>query len=172
MSSAETYDDAISDLEEIAARYERRAEGCGPSRDDQRDRARYIAQAEALRAAADELREGAEDELVEDVGDVTTSVLDLTEYLRTRFDPLPVPTHPRAGWTQVGSAEGRPGHCSVCVVVGHEVAHPERGCADVGCDGSHGAVEDEVRVVHTYDGLGVDQIGFDPASTLITPQFR
>lgn len=172
MSSTETYDDAVQRLDDIAARYERRAKDCGPSRDDRRDRARYTAQAEALRAAAEELREGAEDAEVEDVGDVTTSVLDLTEYLRTRFDPLPVPMHPGAGWIQRGAGGGRLGHCPVCMVVGHEVAHPDRGCADVGCDGRHDGDGDEVRIVHTYAGMTVEQLGFDPAARLMDPPRR
>lgn len=32
---------------------------------------------------------------------------------------------------------GLPGHCSVCAIVGHVKAHPERGCDDVHCDYSH-----------------------------------
>ena len=30
-------------------------------------------------------------------------------------------------------SEGLPGHCDVCAALGHEVAHPQYGCADVGC---------------------------------------
>ena len=33
---------------------------------------------------------------------------------------------------------GLPGHCDRCVALGHEVAHPRLGCADVGCYSPHG----------------------------------
>ncbi len=171
MDGKETYDQAITDLELIAERYEARADGCGETRDGRRERARYLAQAEALRAAAEELREGGEDGQVDDIDDVTSAVLDLAEYLRSQFEPLPTPTHPLAG---ADRGAGRAGHCSICAVVGHEVAHPDRSCAAVGCDGRHGPAEtaDEVRIVHTYGGLGPEQLGYDPATTLLDlPRF-
>lgn len=46
-------------------------------------------------------------------------------------------THTRCGTNRDRQWVGRPGHCSVCAVVGHVVAHPERGCADVGCNDPH-----------------------------------
>ena len=32
---------------------------------------------------------------------------------------------------------GIPGHCDVCAVLGHVAAHPNYGCADVGCAITH-----------------------------------
>lgn len=32
---------------------------------------------------------------------------------------------------------GLPGHCDRCAEVGHEVAHPNFGCSDVGCSSAH-----------------------------------
>lgn len=36
---------------------------------------------------------------------------------------------------------GDPGHCEDCVSVGHALAHPDFGCADVGCYESHEPVD-------------------------------
>lgn len=36
------------------------------------------------------------------------------------------------------SADGLPGHCDACVLAGHTAAHPDLGCADVGCSIVHG----------------------------------
>jgi hypothetical protein len=35
---------------------------------------------------------------------------------------------------------GLPGHCDDCAKRGHVLAHPDLGCADVGCDEAHSAV--------------------------------
>lgn len=47
------------------------------------------------------------------------------------------PTHRHCGASQDRQWIGNPGHCSVCAIVGHVVAHPERGCDDVRCDSLH-----------------------------------
>ncbi|GGV45706.1 hypothetical protein GCM10010495_74130 [Kitasatospora herbaricolor] len=38
-------------------------------------------------------------------------------------------------------AAGLPGHCDACVLTGHQSAHPDLGCADVGCDVVHGTTD-------------------------------
>ncbi|MFJ6141574.1 hypothetical protein [Kitasatospora sp. NPDC092286] len=35
-------------------------------------------------------------------------------------------------------AAGLPGHCDSCVLTGHQSAHPDLACADVGCTDTHG----------------------------------
>lgn len=47
------------------------------------------------------------------------------------------PTALYAGSNSDRQCAGRPGHCSVCAIIGHVEAHPEFGCGDVGCNHSH-----------------------------------
>lgn len=64
----------------------------------------------------------------------------LTEH-RNQYGRGTWPTpHRHCGTSQDRQWIGRPGHCSVCAVVGHVVAHPEYGCSDVGCDDPHAEV--------------------------------
>jgi hypothetical protein len=53
----------------------------------------------------------------------------------------PPPTHPLAGSDAARQSVGLPGHCEDCAALGHVIAHPELGCADVGCDIDHGLPE-------------------------------
>jgi hypothetical protein len=75
------------------------------------------------------------------VADVPPAVLASTkeyvdEYLAThdRFFP---PTHRFCGNDSERASVGLPGHCWVCAIVGHVVAHPELGCGDVHCNLTH-----------------------------------
>lgn len=47
------------------------------------------------------------------------------------------PTHDLAGSNAERASVGLPGHCWVCAVVGHHIAHPEYGCGDVHCNVNH-----------------------------------
>lgn len=47
------------------------------------------------------------------------------------------PTALYAGSNSDRQRVGRPGHCSVCAIVGHVAAHPELGCCDVRCTSTH-----------------------------------
>jgi hypothetical protein len=46
-------------------------------------------------------------------------------------------THSYAGTNADRQSVGAPGHCERCSEVGHEDAHENLGCADVGCDEAH-----------------------------------
>lgn len=64
----------------------------------------------------------------------------------TRLSPQSTPggfpyrqfPHPFPGGNPDRQAVGDPGHCEDCVSVGHVIAHPDRGCGDVGCTRAHG----------------------------------
>ncbi|WP_394621005.1 hypothetical protein JNUCC0626_18480 [Lentzea sp. JNUCC 0626] len=45
--------------------------------------------------------------------------------------------HRFAGSCSERQSVGDPGHCEACCSVGHVQAHPDLGCADVGCDLAH-----------------------------------
>ena len=47
------------------------------------------------------------------------------------------PTHNYAGRDSERASIGLPGHCDVCAVVGHVVAHPDYACGDVQCNADH-----------------------------------
>jgi hypothetical protein len=51
-----------------------------------------------------------------------------------RFFP---PTHEHAGADSDRASVGLPGHCDICAIVGHVVAHPVFGCGDVQCNSDH-----------------------------------
>lgn len=50
--------------------------------------------------------------------------------------PYP-PTHQFCGTNSDRQSVGDPGHCERCAEVGHVAAHPDLGCADVGCSRAH-----------------------------------
>lgn len=62
----------------------------------------------------------------------------------------PVPFDAGANAERAGV--GLPGHCSVCAILGHIVAHPEFGCSDVGCDSDHTGPGQITRHTCTPDG--------------------
>lgn len=72
----------------------------------------------------------------EDTDDVPDPVRRLARYLCSLQYGWP-PTHPYCGSDGDRAYRGDPGHCWVCAVVGHVVAHPERGCGDVKCESDH-----------------------------------
>jgi hypothetical protein len=157
------YLDAIDTVGRIAERYQHRADRAGTSPAARRDAALWAAQAQALRDAATELRDNDQDE---DVADVPPAVLDLVGYL-LNLD-LDLPPHPLAG--------GGQGHCTPCRTVGHALAHPERDCQGVGCDGLHEYREDgrgqspAPAPVFAVPGIGRPLVlHFDPTATLIHP---
>ncbi|KXO92914.1 hypothetical protein AXK58_13655 [Tsukamurella tyrosinosolvens] len=41
--------------------------------------------------------------------------------------------HRLGGQNKERQSIGLPGHCAICAVFGHVVAHPEHGCVDVSC---------------------------------------
>ena len=51
--------------------------------------------------------------------------------------PKDFPTHSFAGTSNTRQTVGLPGHCETCAEVGHVAAHPDLGCANVGCDRNH-----------------------------------
>lgn len=58
------------------------------------------------------------------------------------MDPIVLPpVHPYAGSNPARQGAGSPGHCGMCMTEGHLVAHPNAGCADVGCTVVHGGGE-------------------------------
>lgn len=54
--------------------------------------------------------------------------------------------HRYSGSNQDRQSRGDPGHCERCVEHGHVRAHPNLGCADVGCYAKHGPEEEEEEV--------------------------
>jgi hypothetical protein len=50
---------------------------------------------------------------------------------------VPEPTHLFPGSSKERQQVGHPGHCDDCALVGHVKAHPDLGCADVGCTAAH-----------------------------------
>jgi len=58
------------------------------------------------------------------------------QYQATHNRFLP-PTHAHAGADSERASTGLPGHCDVCAIVGHVVAHPDYGCGDVRCNVDH-----------------------------------
>lgn len=165
-----TYDDALSDLELIVARYGQRIDGIGDTRPNRRQRERLGIERDAIAAALEELREGAPNE---DTADCPPPVMTLVEWLNGTLsrEGVKVPVHPHAGTNPRRAALGGVGHCWVCATVGHQLAHPERQCADVGCTGEpddaptpEPAAAPSVEPVEPVDGPAVDALGCDPGS--------
>lgn len=55
------------------------------------------------------------------------------------YRQIPASTGPEQyiGSNKERQSIGNPGHCERCVSVGHEAAHPQLGCGDVGCYADH-----------------------------------
>lgn len=49
--------------------------------------------------------------------------------------------HPWCGSSSDRQSGRDPGHCEDCCAVGHVIAHPDYGCADVGCYRDHGSTD-------------------------------
>lgn len=62
---------------------------------------------------------------------------DVRELARASAAIWPDPRRCYVGSNKERQAVGRPGHCERCATLGHIEAHPELGCADVGCNHSH-----------------------------------
>ena len=56
------------------------------------------------------------------------------------------------GTNSARQATGLPGHCTACAARGHIAAHPNLGCADVGCSDAHPSAQTA-----------------DPTSTILLP---
>lgn len=136
-----TYDDALNDLGLIVARLTQRIDGLGDTKANRQRRARLTVERNVLAAALDELRN--DEAADEDTADVSAAVLDLATHLERLAAPGWPPTALHAGSDSGRQGRGDPGHCWVCAVVGHAVAHPQRGCADVGCTVDHSEPDDE-----------------------------
>lgn len=54
-------------------------------------------------------------------------------------------SHLYAGSDKERASVGLPGHCDRCATYGHVVAHPDLGCADVGCEGAYPPDDDVTR---------------------------
>jgi hypothetical protein len=70
----------------------------------------------------------------------------------------------RVGQNTERQSVGLPGHCDRCAEVGHVVAHPDLGCADVGCTQSHGSGRAQPDTPRTADAD--DLIALDASATL------
>jgi hypothetical protein len=57
----------------------------------------------------------------------------------------------RVGQNTERQSVGLPGHCDRCAEVGHVVAHPDLGCADVGCTQSHASPRAQPDTPRTAD---------------------
>jgi hypothetical protein len=57
----------------------------------------------------------------------------------------------RVGQNTERQSVGLPGHCDRCAEVGHVAAHPDLGCADVGCTQSHGSSRVQPDTPRTVD---------------------
>ena len=60
---------------------------------------------------------------------VRDQVAEMLAAARPKFPP----TNNYSGNNSERAGRGDPGHCEACAVVGHVVAHPDFGCADVQC---------------------------------------
>ncbi|MEW9530659.1 hypothetical protein [Microbispora sp. NPDC049125] len=58
----------------------------------------------------------------------------------------PAFTHRYCGSDKARAERGNPGHCEPCARYGHIAAHPELGCADVGCESIHNSEPTESRL--------------------------
>jgi hypothetical protein len=60
-------------------------------------------------------------------------------------------------------SRGLPGHCERCARIGHVAAHPDLGCADVGCDAYHPSDGDDQRSTArtAWDDLAQQEGGGD-----------
>ncbi len=99
-------------------------------------------------------KDGAEH--VDDVDDVPTLALSIAAervaaYKKAHNGHYP-PAPFDAGQNSDRQSVGQPGHCSVCAVLGHVVAHPERGCGNVQCNSDHEAPGQITRHECTLDG--------------------
>jgi hypothetical protein len=110
----------------------------GGSRGDRRHRDRLDRYLAALHGVAEHIA-GRRLDVVddEDTEDVPAAVRALAHRLSVIHRPGWPPTHPYPGNNSERAGRGDPGHCWICAVVGHAVAHPERGCADVQCYSEH-----------------------------------
>ncbi len=136
MFDSRSFADALFGLEGIVARFDTRISGLGTAKSNRRQIERLTVERDAVAAALEELRESP---AADDTADVTDSVMDLAEWLNTQMADagVRVPIHPYAGARPERQAAGGAGHCWVCATVGHQVAHPERSCADVRCTADH-----------------------------------
>lgn len=125
-----TFGDALEALAVIVARMDAQLAELSRDKTQRRRSARLKAERDAVNAALDELREGPDGEAEQDVADVPPAVAELAEYLVSPYVLARPPVHPYGG-----------GHCRICAVVGHLVAHPGRDCAGVGCQDAHDATE-------------------------------
>jgi hypothetical protein len=76
-------------------------------------------------------------DLLETPAAVVAEARHLVDVYQARHDGFFPPTHRLAGDNSERASVGLPGHCWVCAVVGHPVAHPEYGCGDVRCNVDH-----------------------------------
>jgi hypothetical protein len=80
------------------------------------------------------------DDPIDDVPDTAYALAlrILAEHRASIADPRAFPpTAIYCGANSDRQAVGRPGHCSVCAIIGHVAAHPELGCCDVRCTSIH-----------------------------------
>ena len=64
------------------------------------------------------------------------------------IQPYIPPTYVFAGSDSARQAVGLPGHCETCAAISHIAAHPDLGCADVGCDRNHEPAVTEAVIVY------------------------
>ncbi len=115
--------------------------GRGRRNDDERTRlTRHRDDLKHILGRLTEVGDTVEDD--EDTEDVADAVRQLAAYLTGVFQPGWPPTHPYPGQDSDRAGRGDPGHCWICAIVGHIVAHPERGCAEVRCTSSHDGSEE------------------------------
>lgn len=126
----------VQALAALADRINDDVNALGPGRRDRSEAGRLIVHRDDLNRIVGRLGDPAPHD--EDTNDVTDPVRGLAIYL-SRLHPGFPPTHPYAGTHKARAERGDPGHCWVCAVVGHVVAHPGRGCDDVSCDHDHTA---------------------------------
>lgn len=127
----------VQALATLADRINDDVNALGAGRGDRAEAQRLIAHRDDLNRIVGRLADitGPDDD-GEDTDDVTGPVRSLATYL-SRLHPGFPPTHPYAGTDKIRAERGDPGHCWVCAIVGHVVAHPDRGCGDVSCDRDH-----------------------------------
>lgn len=82
------------------------------------------------------------DDPIDDVPDdaYALAVKIIADHRASGADPLSFPpTVLYSGGNSDRQCVGLPGHCSVCAIIGHVLAHPELGCSDVQCNSVHDA---------------------------------